>query len=73
MSSKISIYPMHYFLFANDYAFNAKFNASKVRNCTAYNRHIDELLTDLLNSDFKNTTTDLQVALLKAFMVKYLL
>lgn len=68
-----SIYPMDLFFSATDYAFNAKFNSSKAYNCTAFNRHIDEMLTDLLNSNFKHLTTDVKVAYLKAFMVKYLL
>ena len=73
MAKPITLYPMHLFFSATDYAFNSKFNSSKVYNCTAFNRHIDEMLTDLLNSDFQNITTDAKVAVLKAFMVKYLL
>lgn len=64
---------MHLFYCATDYAFNAKFNPSNVYNCTAFNRHIDEMLTDLLNSDFQHIKTEDKVAVLKAFMVKYLL
>ena len=73
MAKPITVYPMHLFFGATDYAFNSKFNSSKVYNCTAYNRHIDEMLTDLLDSDFQYLTTDVKVACLKAFMVKYLL
>lgn len=73
MAKPITVYPMHLFLSATDYAFNTKFNSSKVYNCNAYNRHIDEMLIDLLDSDFNHLTTDLKVACLKAFMVKYLL
>ena len=73
MAKPITVYPMHLFYSATDYAFNAKFNSSKVYNCTAFNRNIDEMLTVLLNSEFKHVTTDVKVACLKAFMVKYLL
>ena len=58
---------------ATDYAFNAKFNQTKFYNCNAFNRHIDEMLTDFLKSSFKNLPIDSQVVYLKAFMVKYLL
>lgn len=73
MAKSNFIYPMHLFFSATDYAFNSKFNTSKVYNCTAFNRNIDELLTDLLDSDYQYSTTDVKVAILKAFMVKYLL
>ena len=73
MAKKISVYPMSLFFGATDYAFNSKFNSTKSYNCTAFNRNIDEMLTDLLDSDFQYMTTDLKVACLKAFMVKYLL
>lgn len=60
------------FLSVTDYAFNAKFNKSNTYNCAAYNRQFNELLTDLLKSDFKNYLPELQVACLKALMIEYL-